>query len=617
MFAAIMIRGSRASPQDHASGRELLAALTPFAPADVSGVWQDGRGLIAQARHHNTPESLHEKAPEICRETGRVIASWVRLDNRSALCAALRLDERPDLTDPQIILAAHRKWGGNCAARLEGDFSFVIYDPARSEAFCARDAIGAKPFYYYLSDSLFVAATSVAAIREVRGLSLTPDLEWTALFAARINLADRQSAYTQVKKLPPAHGLAVRSEGAPEPREYFRFDLAAPHATKRDPHWVEAYRAAFDHAVEARARTAFLIGAENSAGLDSSSVVATLVDHLPHDRDDFHCFGMATFADEPELLLATAAMHDIRHTHILLRPRMAPTGDSFFRALRVIGHPPEHEQMLQIQPFLEQGRSLGIRTLFSGYGGDEVVTSFARMMTTELWHRRAYGAVFDELAGSPVRRFAEFGRLLLKGPPEPTAISDLAMLQFLQQGCIKREFLQDTGLVEKVERWLIPETHENIVNAQAAGGAGFRHGRTARLESEANYAASFGMEYRYPMFDRALIQQFFATPAIEKRRRDVGRYLHRRAMQGRLPDRILWQKTKWMGKQLGGMPNLEPHQPVCFEELPGDLQMILDRRLFEMAQDAQSMPAAETTQVSARQSLFFFHIRQIIAWAEQ
>ncbi|OYX17054.1 MAG: hypothetical protein B7Z07_01200 [Sphingomonadales bacterium 32-67-7] len=615
MFAAIMIRGSRDSPQDHASGEDLLGALTPYAPADVSGIWQNDRALIAQARHHNTPESLHEKAPEVCRETGRVIASWVRLDNRTALCAALGLEPRPGLTDPQIIPAAPRQWGADCAARLEGDFSFVIYDPVRDEAYCARDAIGAKPFYYFVTESLLVAATSVAAIRAVKGLNLTPDLQWTALFAVRINLADRQSAYTEVKKLPAAHDLMVRVEGAPAPREYFQFDLVASHATEREQKWVDAYRAAFDDAVDARARTAFLIGAESSAGLDSSSVVATLVDRLPHARDDFHCFGMAMFEDEPELLLATAAMHDIRHTHILLRPRIAPTGDSFTRALKAIGHPPEHEQMLQVQPFLEQCRSLGIRSLLSGYGGDEVVTSFARTLTTELWHRHAYGAVFDELPGSPVRRLAEFGKLLLKGPPDPRATRDHGMTQLLEQGCLNQEFLRDSGLLEQVQRWLTPEHPDNTLNVLAASGAGFRHGRAARLESEANYAATFGIEYRYPMFDRALIQQFFATPSIEKRRRDMGRYLHRRAMQGRLPDRILWQKTKWMGQKLNGSTNLEPHQPVRFEELPSILQLILDRSFFEQAQKAQIDAPDEATQSAVRRALFFFHIRQIAEWA--
>lgn len=109
MFAAIFTRATRTPPQGFAKGEELLAALFPFTPPDVSGVWQGERALIAHGVIHNTPESMHERAPETCPDTGRVIASWVRLDNREALCAQLKLEPRDDLTDPQIILAAHRQ----------------------------------------------------------------------------------------------------------------------------------------------------------------------------------------------------------------------------------------------------------------------------------------------------------------------------------------------------------------------------------------------------------------------------------------------------------------------------------------------------------------------------
>ena len=96
MFAAVISRASRTPPHGFASGDDLLAALFPFTRPDVSGTWSDQRALIAHGVIHNTPESRHEHTPEVCAETGRVIASWVRLDNREGLCAQLKLPERPD-----------------------------------------------------------------------------------------------------------------------------------------------------------------------------------------------------------------------------------------------------------------------------------------------------------------------------------------------------------------------------------------------------------------------------------------------------------------------------------------------------------------------------------------
>ncbi|MEM8725859.1 MAG: asparagine synthase-related protein [Pseudomonadota bacterium] len=614
MFAAIIMRGSREAPQGLATGEELLAALMPYSQADKVGVWQDSSAMIAQATRHNTPESLHENAPEICAETGRIIASWVRLDNRSELCAALKLEERPALSDPQLILAAHRRWGSDCADRLEGDFSFVIYDPERHEAYCARDSLGAKPFFYRLTGEHFVAATSVAAIKAMRGPKLAPSPLWTAQFAALINWSHTDSAFEGVKKLPAAHHFTVAREGAPEPAEYFSFDLAAPHATRRDDRWVDEYREAFDRAIKPRTRSAFLIGAESSGGLDSASIVASLMPVLPHSRDDFHCFGTAKVEYEPKLIDAVSQMCGIRHTHVLLKPEMLRIDDAFARAVKAIGHPPEHGQMLIHPSFFETGKELGIRTMFSGFGGDEVVTSYARHLADEMLARKEYGAVFAEMPGSAPMRAARLAKRLLRPSEDPKHGYRRLLDEKWAVSCIRRDFLEDSGLAERIDAQAFPERPAFTLNALAGLDPGFRYARPARLESAANFAATYGIEYRYPMLDRRLIQQFFATPSIEKRREDIGRYLHRRAMEGRIPKSIQWQKTKFMGNFMGDEPVVQKHSKLIFEELPELLQSIIDPEPFSRLQDGLGRSQDDDHNTRMRKLVFLWQVRQLTAW---
>ncbi|QUL37817.1 asparagine synthase-related protein [Erythrobacter sp. JK5] len=617
MFAAILMRGSRAAPQELATGEALLAAMMPFAKPDKQGVWQGDHAIVAQALWHNTPESLHEHAPETCPETGRVIASWMRLDNRAELCAELGLQPRATLTDPQIVLVAHRRWGRDCAARLEGDFSFVIYDPARHEAWCARDAIGAKPLYYILTDEHFVAATSVAVMRVLTGQALAPSREWIALFASVLNFAHTQAAYEEVKKLPSAHDLLIVREGTCEPREFFAFDLAAPHATRRDVRWVERYRDAFDRAVADRARSHFLIGAEATGGLDSSSVIASLAERLPHDRDDFHTFAMIAMEDEPETVMACAAMCDIRHTHVLMQPRLLRVDAAFDRALATLGHPPEHGQPLVYPEFFEWCGMLGIRTLFSGFGGDEVATSYAKPLIDELHARGEYRAMLDELGGSLPRRLVRLARRLKRGPEDP----DLAMRQLiatkLDVACLRRDFVEDSGLAQQLEEWVCPERSELTLNTLAGLYPGFRLGRQGRLESSVIYAASYGMDYRFPLLDRRLIQQFFATPSIEKRRRDMGRYLHRRAVAGRIPDRIAWQVGKSMGGFIGGRPPLEDPPAMAFEELPDVLRSIIDPAAFADTAQALHRSRDRFEDSDMRRRMYFWQLRQVSIWLDE
>lgn len=616
MFAAVVARATRSGPAQWAAADTLLGALFPFARPDRTGVWQDGRALLVQGLIHNTPESLREQVPETCRETGRVIVSWVRLDNREALCASLGLSCRGDLTDPQIILAAHRRWGEDCASHLDGDFSFVIHDPASGRTYCARDAMGARPLYYFLDDAFLVAATSIAAIRSISSLRLTPCLEWAALFAAGMGFAHDQGAYEQVRKLPPAHDMALDSGSSTGPREYFTFDVAAPHSARRDERWVEDYRAAFDRAVRVRARSEFLMGADSSGGLDSASVVATLTPLLPHDPADFHVFAMIAMEQEPELVDAVSAMCGVANTHRLTGIEMLRIDDSFERALAVLGHPPEHGQLLLHPEFFALFQALGVRTILSGYGGDEVVTNQARHLVDELHHRGDYAAVFAELSGAFPTRAARWARRMMQGPTDPDIRARGLMETKLAIAGLSREFVEDTGLGERIEQWFLPKRDAVTLNAIAANDPGFRFGRAGRLESSAIYASTFGTEYRFPMYDRQLVQQYFATPSIEKRRGGMGRYLHRRAMDGRIPPRIQWQKSKYVGDFIGGRPALDTASPKAFDDLPEGLRRVLDRVAFEQTMVRLQQEADDFSADAMRRRYFFWQVRQLCVWLE-
>lgn len=614
MFACVLTRATRDAPHSFATSDALLTSLTPYAASDAQGQWSDDRILMVQALTWNTPTSRRETVPEQCARTGRVIISWVRLDNRDALCAALGLEDRDTLTDPQIILAAHGRWGTDCAKQLEGDFSFVIYDAASQTVFCARDSMGARPFYYVLTDEVFIAATSLPAVRAVIAPVSTISEKWLALFVANMNWAQTETAYEGANKLAPAHHMTVTREGAPEPSRYFEFDLTSPYATTRDPVWVDRYRDVFDRAVADRARSDYLVGAESSAGLDSSSIVAKLVEVLPHAKDDFHCFGMAQMGREPSLLLETAALCDVRHSHTLTRSKAFSFDDGFDRALRTIGHPPEHGQMLFHPSFFAMSEQFGIRTMVSGYGGDEIVTCFAAEMFDELHAHGAFATLYRELPGNSAQRLGRLAKRLWRGLPDPFESERRALGSKLAASCLRDDVLVDGGIAAQVEEWGDPDGLSHTMNTRTGLLPGFTNARAARLESSAIFAASHGVEYRWPLLDRRLIQQFFATPAIEKRHRDRSRYLHRRAMQGRIPDQILWQKTKDMGLHLGGRPNVADRIVSDFSDLPEGLRDLVDPKKYGMLIERSGGRGASALNMDLRATFGLWQVDQLAFW---
>ncbi len=51
-------------------------------------------------------------------------------------------------SDTEVVLEAYRQWGVECLGRLNGMFSFAIYDVRRKTIFLARDRAGEKPLFY-------------------------------------------------------------------------------------------------------------------------------------------------------------------------------------------------------------------------------------------------------------------------------------------------------------------------------------------------------------------------------------------------------------------------------------------------------------------------------------
>lgn len=73
-------------------------------------------------------------------------------------------------SDTEVILAAYSYWGMECIHKLNGMFSFVIYDHSIKKVFLARDRAGEKPLFYYFDGiSLYFAS-------ELKALMKHPDL---------------------------------------------------------------------------------------------------------------------------------------------------------------------------------------------------------------------------------------------------------------------------------------------------------------------------------------------------------------------------------------------------------------------------------------------------------
>ena len=142
--------GKPVNPETNQKMNDTLAHRGP----DGSRVRCKGSVAFGHQMLHTTPESVQEVLPFENKNSGLVITADARIDNRKELSEELGLENNIEVSDSQFILKAYEKWGEKCPENLLGDFAFAIWDKNREILFCARDHMGVRPLYYYLSDGV-------------------------------------------------------------------------------------------------------------------------------------------------------------------------------------------------------------------------------------------------------------------------------------------------------------------------------------------------------------------------------------------------------------------------------------------------------------------------------
>lgn len=109
-------------------------------------------------------------------------------------------------SDTEVLLNAWSKWGPGCLSRLEGMFSFAIWDSEIKKIFLCRDRIGEKPLYYFNQQS-YIAFSS----RPKPLVKLLPELLGEYNFSSIKYYLEcghfprSESFYSKIKKLEPGN----------------------------------------------------------------------------------------------------------------------------------------------------------------------------------------------------------------------------------------------------------------------------------------------------------------------------------------------------------------------------------------------------------------------------
>jgi asparagine synthase (glutamine-hydrolysing) len=108
-------------------------------------------------------------------------------------------------SDTEVVLKSYSEWGQGCCKKFRGIFAFAIWDMHRQKLFIARDPMGVKPFYYFLSEGKLVFASEVRALLASEVIPRKLDFSGLESYLAYGSVQEPFTMINGVRSLPPGH----------------------------------------------------------------------------------------------------------------------------------------------------------------------------------------------------------------------------------------------------------------------------------------------------------------------------------------------------------------------------------------------------------------------------
>lgn len=270
------------------------------AKQNIQQVAQDYNGVFIHRRLSiiDISESGHQP---MCTANAKV---WITFNGEIYNYIELRAElEKTGYTfktqsDTEVLLNAYLHWGNDCLQKLNGMFSFAVYDIEKKKLFCARDRSGVKPFYYYFKDGIFCFASEIKALRALPFIETSLNERALQHYLLHDALEYEPEGFLKdIFELFPSHFLEIDLRNSEiNLKKYFDVTINTDFTTYNEQDFLlckEETEQAVTDSILKRLRADVSVGCCLSGGIDSSVISGVIANH----NKNFNAF-TATFPNE-------------------------------------------------------------------------------------------------------------------------------------------------------------------------------------------------------------------------------------------------------------------------------------------------------------------------------
>lgn len=442
-------------------------------------------------------------------------------------------------SDTEIIPAAFLKWGEDCVNHLNGMWAFAIYDSKMDVLFCSRDRFGIKPFNYTIHKGLFIFSSEIKAILTYSPELRKPDYNSISRFCREtIGAQAEETWFENIFRLKPAHNLTIKNKTHTITR-YWNYPKAVNYNISFDDA-REEYLRIFNDSVALRMRSDVPVGLTLSGGVDSASIACS----VKFQRKETLKAYTASFPNQPfnEYEIAKELCNYLNYDSIEVKVDYSNYVD---KLRKIVYHLESGHGSPAIYPLwhIAERAKEDITVFLEGQGADELEGGYINTMFLDY--------IRDLLSKGKIRKAIAEIKLHRKNW---SLLSSIFLNQRLSMPAFLRKFFRYQKGMEQLYAGELkkhsPFSNSSIdlknfkssVNRKSA--LLHQTGLVNLLHYGDAISMAHSLENRLPFMDFRLVEFVASLPGEFKIKDGLGKYIHRKAVKGSVPDIILENPAK-------------------------------------------------------------------------
>jgi len=453
--------------------------------------------------------------------------------------------------DTEVLLVAFIEWGPSCVDRLNGIFAFAAWNEREQSLFLARDRLGVKPLFYAAQEDRFLFGSEPKAILAHPAFKAEINAEGIAeIFALGPARTPGVGVFSHMSELKPGHWMIFNRNGL-RTHAYWKLE-SRPHEDTVDGTTLRVHDLLKD-TVERQLISDVPVCTLLSGGLDSSALTALATSY---------------YAQTGQGQLSTYSVDYMDNDKYFQASSFQPNSDApWIKRMSDYLQTDHHEVQFDTPELLS---SLKAAVLARDLPGMADVDGSLYLFCREI-KKGATVAVSGEAADEIFGGYPWFHREdMLNAATFPWAMATERRAQLLHKEL--RDWVKPSEyVVGRYEQALAEVPHLRGENEQQRKMRQMSYLNITRfmptlLDRKDRMSMASGLEVRVPFCDHRLVEYVWNIPWEIKTVGGREKGILRQALQGILPDDVLFRKKS---------PYPKTHNPNYLAAVKKELTEIL------------------------------------------